>query len=284
MNYQEMHFITYSPVMQEFRLKQRGLKNNVFLNTATSYSAFISVVLLYFSSAVEVLELRNIGLGLSFQVLVLCPVTGVPGCPSPAALWWCEGSKRIHFASLFHSDSELSCSCCDVRITVVLSQRCARIKKKKRRHPVKLQIGILLALQTRCLVNSVSVKGCAVRQRSLIFLLRLLTSLLFRAFFFLHVPLLFLWKHVEGVLCTQLPEERVRKRASQSVREIRCSAVKFWVSSRAPSDLAFLKNRLKLLISDQDRGMHATHRDWSLSRPIQHNEGILCEAHKTMTF
>lgn len=59
---------------------------------------------------------------------------------------------------------------------------------------------------------------------------------------FLHVQLLFLTKHVGKMLCTQLCEERIQKRPNQFVREIRCVAIKFWVSSRAPSDLAFLKN------------------------------------------
>lgn len=85
---------------------------------------------------------------------------------------------------------------------------------------------------------------------------------------FLHVQLLFLTKHVGKMLCTQLCEERIQKRPNQFVREIRCVAIKFWVSSRAPSDLAFLKNRVRLLISKHNGGMRATHRDWSLSRPI----------------
>lgn len=64
-------------------------------------------------------------------------------------------------------------------------------------------------------------------------------------FLFLHVQTLFLIKHVGKMLCTQLCEEQIQKRPDQFVREIRCVAIKFWVSSRAPSDLAFLKNIVK---------------------------------------
>lgn len=87
-------------------------------------------------------------------------------------------------------------------------------------------------------------------------------------FLFLHVKLLFLTKHVGKTLCTRLCEEKIQKRPDQFVREIRCVAIKFWVSSRAPSDSAFIKNRARLLISEQNGGMRAILRDWSLSRPI----------------
>lgn len=53
----------------------------------------------------------------------------------------------------------------------------------------------------------------------------------------------------------------------QFVGESRCIAIKFWVSSRAPSDLAISKSRLRLLFSEQNRGVHASHRDLSVSRP-----------------
>lgn len=62
------------------------------------------------------------------------------------------------------------------------------------------------------------------------------------SFLFIHVQILLLTKHVGKMLCTQLCEQQIQKRPDQFVREIRCVAIKFWVSSRAPGDLAFLEN------------------------------------------
>lgn len=108
----------------------------------------------------------------------------------------------------------------------------------------------------------------AVLLVALINISQVVADIIIMGFLFLHVQTLFLPKHMGKRLCTQLCEERIQQRPDQFVREIRCVAVKVWVSSRAPSDLAFLENRVRLLISKQNGGMRATHRDWSLSRPI----------------
>lgn len=79
---------------------------------------------------------------------------------------------------------------------VGLLQCCVRIRKRSQ---VTLKPGILMALQTCCLVYLVSVSGCAVPKW-------LLMLLLFWASFILLVQLLFWWEHSGRMLFTQLCE------------------------------------------------------------------------------
>lgn len=112
------------------------------------------------------------------------------------------------------------------------------------------------------------VNGCAVVEALINISQMFADVVIIMDFLFFHVQTLFLTKHVGKMLYTQLCEEQIQKRPDQFVREIRYVAIKFWVSSRAPNDLVFLKNRARLLNPEQNGGMRATHRDWSLSRPI----------------